>query len=400
MAQKLKLVYLFSIIFLSWLVACRQETPVVPTAMPLAAFATAVPDSGTVLPPTRDLTLLTPTAVPPTAPPTRPPTATPTPITAIVHITDPAEETTWLLGEEVSVQGLIQREENQKLFVSLVSSTGHLLAETQATVQADDTWDVSFVLPPFVTGTAFVRATVYAPSGEMLHTHDVQVNLSLDTTNTTDRYLLLSRPMVADSAVSGFTMFFDGQIFRPAGSKLTISIWTNECQEEVARQSFILGNSSGGFYWQGFVVVPEDLSGPACAVAYFGEIGSENWREAQVSITILSQGDETAKGVLVLNPVAGKSIIAGQELFINGTALNVREGPVTVELLLDNGRVLGQALTTTDYWGYWEARIILPIDTLGTAQLTVTVGESGDNNYSEAQTLITIEPAPTPTAVP
>lgn len=388
--------FMFSLLLLA---ACNQEPPAtpLPTLAQVAALPTNTSTPSLVLPPTQDLTLLTPTAAPPTITSTPRPTATATPVEALLAITEPDESADLVVGTEVVVSGLGQKEADQNIVVSLVSSNNRLLAENVATL-TENSWQAALAIPIHVTGAAYLSAKIQTQKGDVLYENRLAVNLVLDA-STAERYLALFRPVGGDTAVSGFNIFFDGEVFRPAGNTITIAIWEN-CQTQVARQTFVLGTSSRSFYWQGFVVVPEDLAGPACAVASFGEPGAENWREAQFPITVLPQDDANAKGVLILNPPAGDVIIAGQQLFINGTAFNVSEGPVSISLVLENGRILNQTTTLTDYWGYWETSLILPVDTLGIAQLTVTAGELGDSNYAESQTLITIAPAPTPTRTP
>jgi hypothetical protein len=163
----------------------------------------------------------------------------------------------------------------------------------------------------------------------------------------------------------------------------------------VARQNFVLGASNRPVYWQGFVVVPQELVGPACAVASTGEPGTENWREASVPIDVLPPTQLEARGVTIGNPPPDSEAIAGQELFLYGTALNVSEGPVSVSILMENGRIVSQTSFTTDYWGYWETSITLPLDVEGLAEITVSAGE-GDT-FNESTTRIRVNPAPTPT---
>ena len=129
--------------------------------------------------------------------------------------------------------------------------------------------------------------------------------------------------------------------------------------------------------------------------AYFGQPGSEEWREAQIPIEVLAKNDEAAKGVVVASPRAEAEIFAGEELLLFGTAYNVTDGPVTVDVVMENGRIVGQTTTQTDYWGYWEATLLLPFDVLGLAEITVTAGE--DETLSETTQVINVLPAPTPT---
>ncbi|MBK7896464.1 MAG: hypothetical protein IPJ90_16630 [Anaerolineaceae bacterium] len=184
----------------------------------------------------------------------------------------------------------------------------------------------------------------------------------------------------------------------PVNRTVTVSIWADECQTRVAQQSFVLGASNRPVYWQGFVVVPQDLVGPACAVASTGEPGTENWREASVPINVLAQTELEARGVTIGNPPPDSEVFAGQELFLYGTAYNVSEGPVSLSILMENGRVVTQSSFTTDYWGYWETAVTLPIDIEGLAEITVSAGE-GDT-FNESTTIIRVNPAPTPTPGP
>jgi hypothetical protein len=271
-----------------------------------------------------------------------------------------------------------------------------LLTEAPATPN-EFGWQTSFVLPPYVSGAATVRASLLAADGSVLSTFDVPVWLTLNK-EASDRYLEMFRPTFEETAVGGFNIFFDGEILLPVNRTIALSIWAEDCQTRVARQSFVLGASNRPVYWQGFVVVPQGLEGPACAVASTGEPGTENWREASVPINVLPPTQLEARGVTIGNPRPDSEAIAGQELVLYGTALNVSEGPVSLSILMENGRVVSQTSFTTDYWGYWETAVTLPIDAEGLAEITVSAGE-GDT-YNESTTVIRVNPAPTPTPGP
>ncbi len=376
------------------LAACGGQPPALPTQVPVAALPTP---TATSLPPTRDLSQPQLTPLPTEPPPTRPPTATPTPVDVWVRIAVPEEGASVVMGSDVIVRGLVQREPEQTVWLSLFSATGRLLAETEART-GESSWEAGFTVPQSVSGSALLEATVRNAAGEPIASHQTRVELALDAA-TSDRFLVLTQPVVDETAVAGFNILFDGRVLLPANNTITIEIWAN-CEERVAQQSFIMGRSSVSFPWQGFVVVPEELAGPACAVARAGEPGAENWREAQRFITILPQDDPEARGVRLGSPTENVNIAAGESLLLYGTALNVREGPVAVSVVLDNGRTIAQASTTSDYWGYWEVTVNLPTDLAGSAQVTITAGEPDADNYAETTTLITINPAPTPTAVP
>lgn len=384
------------------LTGCIVPKEALPTLAPIAVLPSP---TSTSLPATLDISTRSPQsgAADPAAPaattqpqPTIKPTVTPTPVNPLINVSDPNPNQLLFLGSETTVRGLVQRDPDQTIQVSLVSSNGRLLTEVAAEPN-DFGWQTTFVLPPYVSGSATVRATLLSPDGTPLSSYDVPVWLSLNK-DTADRYLELFRPTIDEKAVGGFNIFFDGEILFAVNRTISLSIWADNCQTRVARQNFVLGASSRPIYWQGFVVVPEDLVGPACAVASTGEPGTENWREASVPISVLAETELEARGVTIGNPRPDSETTAGQELVLYGTALNVSEGPVSVSILMENGRVVSQTDFTTDYWGYWETTITLPIDVEGLAEITVAAGE-GDT-YNESTTRILVNPAPTPTPGP
>lgn len=374
------------------LAACGQAAPVVPTAMPLAQLPTA---TATTLPPTLDIEATrSSTAV--TAEPvaaTSQPGLVATPVTPKINITTPKANELVFVGNELTVAGLTEREPDQTVLVSVVTANGRLLAQ-QAGETADFGWQTRFVVPQNVTGAATVQAFLLDASGNIVATHEVPILLQLGKTEGMDRYLDLYRPEINDTAVSGFNIVFDGEVLHPAGNFITVSIWADDCQNQVAQEGYRLGSSNKPFKWQGFVVIPKDISGPACAVASFGEPGTENWREAQIPIEILPPDSLEARGVTIAYPQPGSEVTAGEEILLYGVAQNVASGPVSVSMLMENGRIVGGGETETDYWGYWEIPLILPFDIEGLAEITVAAGEGDTTGESTIQ--VRVLPAPTP----
>ncbi len=379
-----------------WLAACGPGETAAPTLMPVAQLPTA---TATSLPPTLDIEATrSSTAVTPAPEAANNDPAggiTPTPVTPTVNVTMPKTNELIFVGNELAVAGLAEREPEQTVLVSLVTANGRLLAQ-QPGETADFGWQARFVVPPNVTGAAKVQAMLLDAAGNILAAHEVPVLLQLGNTAGMERYLDLYRPAIGDTAVSGFNIVFDGEVFRPAGNLVTISIWVDDCQNKVAQEGFRLGSSNKPFKWQGFVVVPKGLSGPACAIASFGEPGAENWREAQIPIEILPPDSLEARGVTVAYPPPGSEVTAGAEILLYGVAQNVASGPVSVSMLMENGRVVGGGEAKTDYWGYWELPLLLPFDIEGLAEITVAAGE-GDTT---AETTIQVRVLPAPTPVP
>ena len=387
-------VYIVMIVCLLGGVACSNPTPALPTVAAVAAIpAELQPTSTSALPPTIDLTAIVPTSAPTTVATPRP-TLSPTPVEALLNITEPKNDTDLLLGSSVEARGLIQIDEGQTIWLELISANGRILNTTPGTV-GDIGWDAVLDVPEFVSGSAVLRAIIRDEASNVVAQNEVRVNLLPDTENA-ERYLLLLRPTATEKAVAGFNIFFDGRVLRPTNSLITVSIWTDDCQTQASRQSFTLGQSVRAIYWQGFAIPPVDAVGEACAVAHIGEPGDENWREAVVPITVYSPEAAEAKGVTIGNPPPEATLVAGDELQLFGTALNVSEGPLHISIVMENGFILFDGAIETDYWGFWEQSVLIPPDVLGAAEITVFTEPDDPNDYAETKTTITVEPAPTP----
>lgn len=377
--------------------SCGGSSNPLPTAMSAASIPSPAPPTATILPPTLDLDA---TRSAPQATPLQPtssiPTITPTPVDAVVNITVPDAGVDLFMGSTIRVFGLVQKELEQLVWVSLISSNGRLLVEQQA--QPNEIgWETLIPVPNRVSGAAWLQAAVRADDGSLqnLYRHPVTLvpNKELES-----RFIQVYRPYVDETAVSGYNVFFDGDIKGAVGNQLTISLWVDNCQRQVAKQGFRLGASNQSFYWQGFVIAPRDVSGPGCAVASFGEPGSENWREASMPITILPTTDRDAKGIRIANPPPQREIVSGSEMFINGTALNIADEDILVSILLENGRIVSQTPARTDWWGYFELNVLIPPDIEGPAQIIAEYGEGDD--FADGIGDIVVIPPPTPTPSP
>ncbi len=391
----IRLLLLTLIVFFA--AGCGGSSDPLPTSAAAASIPSPAPPTATILPPTLDLdaTRKAPQSTP--LPPTNTrPAATPTPVNAVVNITVPDANVELVMGTTSRVFGLVQKDLEQLVWVSLISSNGRLLVEQQA--QPNEIgWETLIPIPNKVSGAAWLQAAVRADDGSLQNMYRHPVTLVPDK-ETDSRFLQLYRPLVDETAVSGFNVFFDGDIKGAVSNQITISLWADECRTQVARQSFKLGASNQSFYWQGFVIAPRDASGQACAVASFGEPGSENWREASVPITILPTTDRDAKGIRIANPPPQSEIVSGSEMFINGTALNVADEDILVSILLENGRIVSQTPAHTDYWGYFELNVFMPPDIEGPAQIIAEYGE-GDS-FADGIGDILVVPPPTPTPSP
>jgi len=303
-------------VLLSWLlIGCNTPEDPLPTLVSQVVLPSATPTS---LPATMDIStrqpvsgVVTPVGGAATAvKPTPKPSITPTPVDSLINISAPSDNAVLVLGSPTTVRGLVQRNPSEEVYLSLVSSNGRLLTE-QLVDASDFGWQADIVPPPYVSGAAVIRADLRAADGTVLSLFEIPVWLTLNKEGL-DRYLEMFRPKVDEKGVGGFNIFFDGEILLAVNRTVTLSIWADNCQTRVAQQSFVLGASNRPVYWQGFVIVPQNLVGPACAVASTGDPGSETWREASVPINVLAPTELEARGVTIGNPPPDREVIAGQ----------------------------------------------------------------------------------------
>lgn len=363
---------LFIIIFLVGCVQSGELPTLVPTAVAPEPIGTA--------------TLMIPS---PTIPPTITPSPTPslTPVVALfqptpmfgtgVNITAPDPNAEYLLGTEFSISGLVQFSPGDTFSVTLVSASGFTLAEAAIEVNDFNGWQGTLSSPTNIGGQALVQAVVLNEAGEVVAQDSVPISLRVDP-GANDRYLELYRPTDDALAVAGQNLFFDGRAQLPVENQVTIAIRVDTCQKEVARQSYRLRGSG---YWQGFVIIPSDLTGPACAVASFGAPGSADWREIQIPIEVLGPDDKGAANILIGNPPPASVLTPGKSLLLYGTAFGAPESEIVVSVLLENGRLLTEAVTGIDYFGYWEVELYIPADAEGAARIEASFGEEGSDDY-------------------
>jgi len=269
--------------------------------------------------------------------------------------------------------------------VGLTSITGWHLASTDATV-GENGWEATLTVPASVSGAATLRAAVVVEGGQVIASDTVAVTLSVQEPPE-EPYLVLDRPAGASMAVAGHWLFFDGRLERSGGGPLRLAVW-EACETEVANFRFNLRSST---YWYGRVLVPEDVSGPACAVATVGEPGEEGWVAAQVPIAILAEDSEGSVGVMIANPSSGRTVRGGGTLAVNGVAYNAPGGGVQVQVTLANGRIVANTTVQADAYGYWETTVNLPADLDGEAVVAATVG-TGATSLASTQVLIDVVP--------
>lgn len=366
--------------------ACQPAVDL-PTPIPTAAVPTAAPpaENRPTLPPTRDLAPTATTAL--TATPSREPTPSPTPVIApILSISDPVDGQNLALGQEVNVSGYVHGSPEMTIRVGLTSITGWLLAETEATMSGS-AWEATLPVPSNVSGRGELHAAIVGADGEVIARDTLPVRLELGQ-EAPEYYLSLARPTANEIAVAGYYLFFDGRIQQPGAGQLALSIRMDDCQEEVAQYGFSVSGSS---YWQGYVIMPDDIAGAACAVASLGSPGEEGWMAAQVPISVLAPDDPQAVGVLIVRPAPGRRLTGGDTIEISGMAYNAPGNEVELTLMLTGGRVIADATADVNSYGYWEVEVPLPSDIDGEMSITALIGEH-DAPVAQVAEIYTVVP--------
>lgn len=274
-------------------------------------------------------------------------------------------------GELLVVAGRAARRSDQRLEISLVTLDGRELL-TQSIDELDfGAWDVSIPLPETFSGQARVVTTVWNADDTPAASDTLLVNIAADTSQ--ERYLQLGKPGPDVTSAAGYYLFFDGFAQKPVDFVVTIAVKADDCQTIVSRQRFPM-NGSGN--WRGFVQVPEDVRGAACAIAWFGEEGSADRREAQYLIDVIPKED--GAGTVIGWPKAGSEISAGETVFFQGVALNATDGKLEIQVRLADGSIAAGNIVDVQQFGYWEAELLMPVDLQGEVQVTADAGTGAD----------------------
>lgn len=374
---------------LMWLMGCARQaelpTPASTAIVPVTSTDEPVTPAAT-LPPTRNLATATP--APTSVLPTRLATTTPTPVIGpVINIDRPVAAEPVVMGSDVTVTGFAQIAGGMTIQVGLVSAAGQVMATANADVDISQ-WSATLTVPQQITGVGEAQAVIVDAGGEAVARDSAPVTITADRQEN-ESYVTLIRPEADSVGVAGHSFFLDGQLWRQGGGNLQVGILMNGCQEVVADIFFQLGISS---YWQGYVILPQDASGPACAAAWVGTPGDDDYRAAMVPVTILSKDDPQATGLMISNPREGRNLTAGETMEVTGVAYNIPGRTVNIEVLLENGQVIGEAEDDADFYGYFSAEVPLPPGVESEAIVRVTTGEDRAQPDSESTVLFNIVP--------
>ncbi len=275
-------------------------------------------------------------------------------------------------GQLLVLAGRAARRTDQTLVATLRTLDGRDLV-TQEIEELDfGAWETNLALPSTFSGQARFAVDVLNADETSAASDSILVNITPDTDQ--DRYLILDQPGPEGVGASDFYLFFDGFANKPVDFKISIAVLTEDCRTQVSRQSFAM-NGSGS--WRGFVQIPQDVTGEACAIAWFGEQGSAERREAQYLINVVPK-DEGA-GTTIGWPKAGETIKAGETVFFQGVTVNAENGELAIQIRLADGSVAAGDVVTVGQYGYWEAELLVPVDLEGEVQVSADGGNGSDS---------------------
>ena len=399
--KKRRILFLFLGVNLLWLAACGGSPTTVPAptdtavvqVVPPTETATeeAVPPTAVPATPTTEIvpTEVEPTneALFPTPVVTPTPTLTPTPEMPDYSITvaEPASATTLLAGREVMFRGEVQPPITDPITVTVTIGSFTAVSAQIIPDAATGSWELTTTLADNVSGPGLLTASL----GDLAQTQQ-PIQLAFDST-TDEPYIALSRPMQEETAVAGYAFLFQGDSNNLIDDAFTIGVLIDECSNFIAAQKISLSSGS----WYGFVILPQNVEpGPACAVAYTGEYGEDNWREALIPIQLRAFDDAQATVLSLGNP-GELDFSVGSATNLFGVAVNVPDQAVDVALVLgladNDSQLIASGKAFADQFGFWSIDLELPDDAPGGPSLLIISSGEGES-YQEVRQPVTISP--------
>lgn len=383
--------YLLSLLTLFILIGCSEPRPefvvdIFATSDAAEATATALPtETSTALPTLLATTVATEqateTALSTATPqPTAPPTAT-KPILVFANndftIDTPIADGHTTIGRPLTVAGQLGDADSVRISLTVGNIT---LVEQEAIVNLDaGTWTAVLDVPQNVSGPAWLSAvTDTASSG---------ISLYLDPDDSyepaaDEPVIRPFRPNYAQTAVSGYPLYFAGEVTNPIDNQLTLGLLVGgRCANFAAQQPITLsdGISSTSLSWHGLIILPRGLAGQqACAVAYTGTFGEGNWRGVILPLNLYGPDDERIERIQ-LESATGLAFLVGETGRIAGTAVNATALHVAIKDPA-NDTVLVEGETAVADFGFWEISLPIPTEAPNIVNIEITIFDESDDN--------------------
>lgn len=391
MKQKSQLIWIIFMMLI--FVACGQnaeEATATPTeagteAAEAAPTATAVPSqTPTAAPPPTDTAVPEPSATA-VVEPTAEPSATPEPTTAETELVIDQVPTELVVGQEITISGRALPVPAENVVVRLTLAGGLEVVRESVPAAADSgSWVATFIIPPEIVGPADLSVHLAAADSEPLQ----QVQIVPDRSSE-ESYIEITAVKPSGTAVTGYTVLFEGVVNQPVSDTVTISILDNDCTTNAASQSFTVP----GGRWFGFTIVSAIAEpGPACAVALTGAQAAGNGREYRTPIHLIPADDPEAI-FLEMGLIDEIELAAGESTYLFGLAINAPDNEVMIKLESDDSSRPSALITSgsafADQFGFWEIDLDIPEDAAGGAILYITSGNN-EENYREIRVPVVV----------
>jgi hypothetical protein len=256
------------------------------------------------------------------------------------------------------------------------------------TAPSSGTWSVTVDVPTAYNGPAQLLVI----NGSESATVPVEL-LSLFAASPAagEATVQLYRPTVGETAVSGYPLYFEGQVRNPTDNTVTIGLLVDGCSRFVAQQSFTVAPAAADrdTGWTGVLILPQAIEGDdSCAVAYTGKFGEGAWAAAALSVPVLAEDDPAASRIS-LEEGFNMVLRAGQTERIAGTAVNAKEITVTMTRPDDNS-IIAEGTASVGDFGFWELFLPIPTDAPDFVQVAVVISSDEGEAPPTLQTGATI----------
>ncbi len=386
-------IFFSGLLFLS--LACNFATQSLSPTLPAPSSATGVGSTGNGLTalPLPAVTTVNPGTQPAPAQGTLPPdgssTAVPTlnadPGVPDIFISEPIAETSFMAGSSLVVTGQAQLGTGSVISVILRQENAGMLAKATATLQ-DGQWLAGISTPSNLVGPLLVVASVEDGNNNSLAQATQVINLTVDPAAPVA--VSFELPLRYQHVVAGSTLYFRGTALMPPDNlALTIAVRNDDCRTDGSTTTFTMAGSGA---WEGFLTIPQDITGPVCALAIVGANSSQQ-RVAQVPLEVLDKADVNARALQIIEPAVKATLPGNGALLVRGLVFADPNSEIAVLLRLPDGRAAAEAVTLANYFGYWETELALA-GVSGSADIVVQTGSTEDDSLIETILPITFTP--------
>jgi hypothetical protein len=173
-----------------------------------------------------------------------------------------------------------------------------------------------------------------------------------------DSQIRFLRPHDGETAVSGYPVFFEGEVTNAINDSVTVGVLIDNCTTWAARQSFTV---TGSGQWTGTVILPDFIEDEqACASVYTGDYG-EDWLETQRPLPVYAPDDERANRLYLTTQPHQLEFPAGGMGKIEGIAVNAPEVQVSI-VNNDDRSLIVEGIAPVGEFGAWEIELPIPED--------------------------------------